>query len=79
MEFSGEEGVDIGELQKDYFSAFLLSTRHELFEGKSNCLMPKNHWGVETDFKIAGAAIGQSILLGGPGFPYVCTLQCMLN
>ena len=30
--------------------------------------MPKNHWGSDCDFEIAGAAVAHSIIFGGPGF-----------
>ena len=53
------------------FISALLDFKKELFEGRGVRLVPKNHWGVETDFEMAGAAVGHSILLGGPGFPYL--------
>ena len=71
IQFSGEEGIDAGALQKEFFSAVLLNVKTELFEGREARLVPKNHWGSEVDFEMAGAAVGQSILLGGPSFPYL--------
>ena len=41
--------------------------KKSLFEGQANRLVPKNHWGIETELEMA--AIAHSLLLGGPGFP----------
>lgn len=33
-------------------------------------MLPRSHWGAETDFEMAGAAVAHSILSSGLGFPF---------
>ena len=66
--FHGEEGLDVGALRMDFFSATLRGICDELFEGRENRLLPRSYWGSENAFEIAGAAVAHSILSGGPGF-----------
>lgn len=68
IQFSGEEGLDLGALKKEFFAETLRSISHELFEGQSTRLLPKCQWGDDTEYRIAGVAIAHSILQGGPGF-----------
>ena len=68
VSFHGEEGVDVGALRNDFFCATLRGITEELFEGRPERLLPRNYWGSEHDFEIAGTAVAHSILSGGPGF-----------
>ena len=69
IEFHGEEGVDEGALRNEFFGKTLICISDEMFEGPSNRLVPKCHWGSDGQIELAGAAIAHSVLLGGPGFP----------
>ena len=69
VSFHGEEGIDIGALRIDFFTATLRGISDELFEGRPDRLLPRSHWGSEDAFEIAGTAVAHSILSGGPGFP----------
>ena len=71
IQFSGEEGIDVGALKNDFFIAYFKNIQEELFEGQSNRLVPKNHRGSDSELEMAGAAIAHSLLLGGPGFKVV--------
>ena len=68
IQFSGEEGLDLGALKKEFFAETLRSISNELFEGQSTRLLPKCQWGDNTEYRIAEVTIAHSILQGGPGF-----------
>lgn len=69
IRFSGELGIDAGALKIDFFLSYFRVLKEELFEGGSDHrLVPKNYWGCDTEFEMAGAAVAHSLLLGGPGF-----------
>ena len=68
IEFNGEAGIDAGALKNDFFLEYFRYIKKELFEGQENRLLPKNVWGADTNYQMAGAAIAHSLVLGGPGF-----------
>lgn len=68
IEFNGEAGIDAGALKNDFFLGYFRFIKKELFEGEENRLLPKNVWGADTEYEMAGAAVAHSLILGGPGF-----------
>ena len=71
VKFSGEDGVDLGAMKNDFFDVVLTNLRNELFEGNDTRLLPRSHWGSESELLIAGTIVAHSLLLGGPAFPYL--------
>lgn len=69
IQFSGEEGTDAGALKFEFFEKVLQCVNDDWFEGADDKRMPRCHWGSESELEMAGAMMGHSILLGGPGFP----------
>lgn len=71
VQLNGEDGIDVGAIKNVFFITYFKKIEEELFEGQANRLVPRNHWGIEAELEMAGAAIAHSVLLGGPGFPVI--------
>lgn len=70
IEFSGEEGVDVGALRSEFFETVISNISQQLFEG-SDRKIPKNEWGLLKEFEMAGLIVAHSVLHGGPGVPFI--------
>ena len=68
----GEEGVDAGALQNDFFESVLKHLNDKLFEGTEFRRVPKKDWALEHWFEMAGMIISHSLIQRGPGFPCMC-------
>ena len=69
--FPGEEGADVGALRNEFLIETLRNIGNELFEGQNERLVPKSHWGCESNFQLVGAIIAHSVLQSGPAFPCI--------
>ena len=71
VDFEGEEGIDAGALQLEFFEQVVKEVRQRLFEGDEH-LIPRRSIGSKgCQFQVAGTVIAHSALQGGPAFPFL--------
>ena len=66
--FDGEDGLDAGAMKAEFFELLLEQITLRLFEGNAFSVVPVKDRSKGTLFKLAGMAVGHSIIQSGPSF-----------
>lgn len=68
---TGEVGADSGALRREFFEDAISQANLRLLEGDDTRRVLKKDWGMDLEYESFGTMVAHSLLLEGPGIPYL--------